>query len=647
MDNRYSSVWEHFTIIDGIHAKCDICKRKYSYKSTLTNLKKHLSNKHLINCSPANNPVRQNQNTHHDNIDNPDDSETHEPQPSTSGSSMAPVSSSANSCMSRPTEVARKRKQTSIIGYVPKKMTVDSKKKIDGALLKLFTKDYQPFRVVEDEGFKEFVKLLNPNYILPDRHSISKTYIPALYEKCVVEMKELVEKEAQSVCMTTDCWTSRNNESFMAITIHFIDSNFSLRSVLLGCFEFNDHHTGVNLSEKIKQTLDEWNLKKKVVLAVLDNANNIKNALNILQIKSTGCFAHTMNLVIQSSLILENSLIDQVKAIVTHFRKSTVANNKLHTYQINNGISQPKKLIQDVQTRWNSTFYIISRFVELEDSIRGTLGLLDKAPENLKGEEWIILKEMCQVLKPFEEATRVVSGEKFMTSSLVIVLSQGLVDVCSKMSKMNYNPRVLDIVNKLLCTMLEKDTWKNLEKSRTLCRSTFLDPRFKNIPFLHSTSILETTKEDIIENLTAIIRNEKNQTADRNEQIPPPDNGSEEVQDLQTFGHQSISIWDTIDRNAAEVQPSGTSTSRAIIEVQRYLEVAILQRNNDPLIWWRENSYNYPYLHILAKRTLCCLGTSVPCERVFSKAGLILNDRRCRLKNDKVKMLLFLNYNSN
>jgi len=95
-------------------------------------------------------------------------------------------------------------------------------------------------------------------------------------------MKELVEKEAQSVCMTTDCWTSRNNEIFMAITIHFIDSNFSVRSVLLGCFEFNDHHTGVNLSEKIKQTLDEWNLKKKVVLAVSDNANNIKNALDII-----------------------------------------------------------------------------------------------------------------------------------------------------------------------------------------------------------------------------------------------------------------------------------------------------------------------------------------------------------------------------
>lgn len=52
---------------------------------------------------------------------------------------------------------------------------------------------------------------------------------------------------------------------------------------------------------------------------------------------------------------------------------------------------------------------------------------------------------------------------------------------------------------------------------------------------MHSTLILETTKEDIIENLTAIIRIENNQTADRNEQIPPPDNGSEEVRDLQTL----------------------------------------------------------------------------------------------------------------
>lgn len=103
-----------------------------------------------------------------------------------------------------------------------------------------------------------------------------------------------------------------------------------------------------------------------------------------------GCFAHTMNLIVQSALTLEENLINKTKNIVFHFRKSTVANNSLKTYQLNNGIKNPKKLIQDDSTRWNSTYYMVCRFVELETSIHGTLGLLNIAPENLRPEEWII-----------------------------------------------------------------------------------------------------------------------------------------------------------------------------------------------------------------------------------------------------------------
>lgn len=44
---------------------------------------------------------------------------------------MAPASSSASFLMSRPTEfTACKHKQTSIVGYVPKRITVDNKKKL-------------------------------------------------------------------------------------------------------------------------------------------------------------------------------------------------------------------------------------------------------------------------------------------------------------------------------------------------------------------------------------------------------------------------------------------------------------------------------------------------------------------------------------
>jgi len=48
MDRRNSSVWSYFTIVDNVYAKCDICKKDKSYKSSLTNLKKHLSSCHMI-----------------------------------------------------------------------------------------------------------------------------------------------------------------------------------------------------------------------------------------------------------------------------------------------------------------------------------------------------------------------------------------------------------------------------------------------------------------------------------------------------------------------------------------------------------------------------------------------------------------------
>jgi len=36
-------------------------------------------------------------------------------------------------------------------------MTFDTQHKIDDALIKMITKDFKPFKIVEDEGFRNFV----------------------------------------------------------------------------------------------------------------------------------------------------------------------------------------------------------------------------------------------------------------------------------------------------------------------------------------------------------------------------------------------------------------------------------------------------------------------------------------------------------
>ena len=43
------------------------------------------------------------------------------------------------------------------------------KKELDNALVSMIVKDTQPFSIVDDQGFRDFVAILDPNYVLPTR----------------------------------------------------------------------------------------------------------------------------------------------------------------------------------------------------------------------------------------------------------------------------------------------------------------------------------------------------------------------------------------------------------------------------------------------------------------------------------------------
>jgi len=48
---RFSAVWQYMTAFDSTYAVCDVCKKKLSYKTSLTNLKKHITGVHGINIA--------------------------------------------------------------------------------------------------------------------------------------------------------------------------------------------------------------------------------------------------------------------------------------------------------------------------------------------------------------------------------------------------------------------------------------------------------------------------------------------------------------------------------------------------------------------------------------------------------------------
>lgn len=70
-----------------------------------------------------------------------------------------------------------------------------------------------------------------------------------------------------------------------------------------------------------------------------------------------------------------------------------------------------------------------------------------------------------------------------------------------------------------------------------------------------------------------------------------------------------------------------------------------IHHDSDSFEWWKANESRFPTIAKIARRYLCVTATSVPSERVFSAAGLVINNKRCSLTPENADMLIFLSKN--
>ncbi|KAF9408106.1 hypothetical protein HW555_012080 [Spodoptera exigua] len=334
------------------------------------------------------------------------------------------------------------------------------KAEIDKKVMNLFIKDFQPFRMVEDLGFRELMDYAFPYYSIPTRKYFSNNMLPAVYERVKADLKETVRSQVTSLCVTIDIWTSCANDSMLAVTGHYIEQEeFALKSFLLDCVPLVNAHTAKNLADTVKTVCQEWNVADKILLAVTDNGANIKSAIEReLAWKHFPYYTHTLNLAVSD--ILKSAEI-----------------------------------------------------ADLLNKIKGT------------------------ILHPCEEVKRELSGQKYITGSLVIPITVELIKALEQLGEQNIFMPDIDKI-----------------------------------------------RQDLVGN---------------------------------------------------GIQPEGTAQSRAIVEVQRYHDDKIIPRNECPLKRWREHKLVYTTLYKIAASKLNAMASSVPCERVFSAAGNILNERRTSASCDE------------
>ena len=269
-----------------------------------------------------------------------------------------------------------------------------------------------PFQTVNEPGFCQLLQSLEPRYEPPDRNSLANNYVRKLYER---ERELMLDKISciEDYSFTTDFWTSCQNHFYGTITIHYIDSDYVLSSHLLEMKEITQAHTGMNIAEEIRGIMDEWSSSPdNVSSATTDNTSNMVLAMKVLEWIRILCFSHSLQLAAEEALKLPQVVyaLTRCRRLVSHFHHSAKSANLLWKKQVDLHQEQ-LHLIRDVQTRWNSSYYMVERIILMQQPLSATLYAIQKGDLMLSNSEFIILEEYIAIMKPIVEITKAIGGE--------------------------------------------------------------------------------------------------------------------------------------------------------------------------------------------------------------------------------------------
>lgn len=157
-----------------------------------------------------------------------------------------------------------------------------------------------------------------------------------------------------------------------------------------------------------------------------DNARNIVNAFGAAELEpNIGCFAHVINLASQKVMAVQqiSHHLAKIRNIGTFFHGSTTAAHVLKTQQ--ELLQLPlHKLIQDVQTRWNSSHDMIDRYLEQKASVYSAM--TDKAVKKtvkdvyLSENDMRLAEDFITLLKPLKTVTTLLCTESSPSVSVVL-----------------------------------------------------------------------------------------------------------------------------------------------------------------------------------------------------------------------------------
>ena len=547
---------------------------------------------------------------------------------------------------------------TDFFGEKAKNVTKWSKgsaswKNVTMTIAKWFCKSSRPAKMVEDKGFRVLMSLVCPQYEVPGRDTIGR-YIAQLYEGEKKRISENLE-EIQYCAITTDGGTSSNAVSFQDTNVQYIDNDLHMKTHTLAVQENKEEHTADNYRENTDEVLEEFDISAKVVMFVTDNEAKMKKAFN--KEERSGCLAH----IIHSSISKGIKETPEVDDILKKVRRIAQKYNKSYAFKYGVQVQQEKRgipvrpILQDVPTRWGSSRASTESFLDSKkesdeddeenpDEVGSDSDLFGDNFENMEAindalrkikykkpqklSDYLLfrsdmqrIKRIHQFLTKLDIFSTTLGGQNFVTGSIVFPVVASLkkllkIDSEDAMYIAHMKEVVLDDFKQRIADNLNGDV---------LLKCTALDPRFKSMKIVENKEAREAIFKKLEKDLKEI-------ASDTEEAVSVEDKIPKKKRKL------GLDFDESDDESVEEEDPIKK-------EMKAYKLEPTLDKDSDPLDWWRARKNKYPYMIQLVKKYLCIPATSTQAERVFSALGFLLNKRRLCLSGDNVKAQLFLHDN--
>ena len=226
-----------------------------------------------------------------------------------------------NDVVNPPTDCKPKNDQPSIAQQFAKAnvkpMARDSAeyKSLTNKVVKWIIFELLPLSTIEKPSFRDMVSSLNPRYTAPCTDTLTSRYLPEMYSEVKGKILQNIDGVKFFAC-TTDGWTSSATQSYITVTLHYVDDEWSIAGLVLQTKLIEESHTAINLADFLQTCFHEWGTRDRFIIGMTDNAKNITNAWQNMDRLSIPCFAHTLNLAVNKVL-----KVGQVANVMAHARK--------------------------------------------------------------------------------------------------------------------------------------------------------------------------------------------------------------------------------------------------------------------------------------------------------------------------------------